>query len=342
MKNNKKILSILIIVIGILGVFIKPKSNEKVQINKLNDKKILVSGDAIGVKLKIDGVMVLGISDVLNEDGIKVYPLRKSGIRIGDIIVELNDTKITNVRDFLFYVRNTKGKEFKVLVKRKGKYFNTKLRAVKSYEDSKYHLGIWVRDSIKGIGTLTYYDPQTGYFGALGHGISDTDTKEIFNSKGEILKASILSIKHGKIGVPGELRGIFVLGEGKLGDILKNTNQGIYGILKKEKLKNIYGKMYEIAQKEDVMCGKASILTNVIGNKNAKYDIEILRISKNGMNIRVTDKRLLKSTGGIVQGMSGCPILQNGKIIGAITHVFVNNPTKGDGIFIENMLRNSE
>ena len=340
MKNNKKILSILII-IGILGVFIKTNINQKVEINITNDKKILVSGDAIGVKLKIDGVMVLSISDVLDEDGNKVYPLRKSGIRLGDIIVKINDRKISNVREFVVAVRQTKGKEFDVLVKRKGKHFKTRLKAVKSYEDNQYHLGVWVRDSIKGIGTLTYYDPQTGYFGALGHGISDTDTKEIFNSKGEILKASIISVKHSKIGIPGELRGIFVSGRGKIGDILKNTNQGIYGVIKKEKLNGINVKMYELAPKDAIVCGNASILTNVVGNKNKKYDIEITKINRNGMQIRVVDKTLLSTTGGIVQGMSGCPILQNGKLIGAVTHVFVNNPTKGYAIFIENMLKNS-
>lgn len=346
MRNKKHLTVVLVILVCLTSIFAynhKTPSEKTILTNTVNNKKVFASGNAVGVKLKLDGVMVLAISEVLDEDGYKQYPLRGSGIKLGDIIIKVNDKRIYNVKDFTSSVKYSRGKEFTATVKRKGRCFKTKLKAIKSYEDNEYHLGIWIRDSIAGIGTMTFYEPKTGHFGALGHGISDVDTKEIFNSRGEILRASILAVKRGRMGYPGELKGIFVSGQGKLGDILKNSDEGIYGILKKESMKSLGGREYEIAPKEAVKCGRASILTNVIDNENKEYDIEILRIYKNGkrgMNIRVLDQRLIKTTGGIVQGMSGCPILQNGKIIGAVTHVFVNDPTKGYGIFIENMLDN--
>ena len=346
MRNKKHLKIVVVMLLCLAGILVynhKIPSKKTILTNTLDNKKVVVSGNAVGVKLKLDGVMVLAISDVLDKDGYKQYPLRGSGIKLGDIITKFNNKRMDNVRDFVTSIRKSEGKDFMLTVKRKGRYFKTKLRAIKSYEDNEYHLGMWVRDSIAGIGTMTFYEPQTGHFGALGHGISDVDTKEIFNSKGEILKSSILAVKKGRVGYPGELKGIFVSGQGKLGDILKNSDEGIYGTLKKESMQSLGGKMYEIASKEVVKCGSASILTNVIDNENKEYDIEILKVYRNGkkgMNIKVLDERLIKTTGGIVQGMSGCPILQNGKIIGAVTHVFVSDPTKGYGIFIENMLDN--
>lgn len=333
----------LVIFIVIFCIYAKNynKKENIILTNTLPKKKVVVSGEAVGVKLKLNGVMILNIMEVLNEEGEIEYPLKRSGIRVGDIITEFNNKKIRNVDDLLSSISKSKGKEFSLMLKRRGKKFKRKLKAIKSYEDNEYHLGIWVRDSIKGIGTVTFYDSSTGYFGALGHGITDLDTKEIFNSKGEILKSSILAVKKGKVGVPGELKGIFVSKDKNFGSILKNTNDGIYGVLKKESMKNLGKKEYEVAPKENIVCGKASIITNVLDNTAKEYDIKILKVhksNKKGMHIKVTDKRLIKSTGGIVQGMSGCPILQNGKIIGAVTHVFVNDPTKGYGIFIENML----
>lgn len=341
MKLRNKVVMCIIVLIFLVCIKNYNKEEGIILVNTKQNKKVVVSGRAVGVKLKLNGVMVLNIMEVLNEEGYKEYPLRRSGIRVGDIITEFNNKKILNVDDLLSNISKSKGKEFSLTLKRRGRKFRKKLKAVKSYEDNNYHLGIWVRDSIKGIGTITFYDPSTGQFGALGHGITDLDTKEIFNSKGEILKSSILSIKKGRVGMPGELKGIIVSNDKNFGSIVKNTNDGIYGVLKKDSMEGLGEKVYEVLPKENIVCGKASILTNVVGNKPQEYDIKILKIfkgSKKGMHIKVTDKRLIKSTGGIVQGMSGCPILQNGKIVGAITHVFINDPTKGYGIFIENML----
>lgn len=330
----------LVVLIFCFGIY-KDINNGTVVTNTVSNKKIAVSGDAIGVKLKLDGVMILEIGYVLNERGYKEYPLRRSGVRVGDIITEVNDRKVSDIIDFSNRIKDSKEKIFFFTINRRGKIIRRKVKAVRSYEDDKYHLGVWVRDSIKGIGTITFYDPSTRYFGALGHGITDMDTRQIFNSRGEILESSILAVRRGKIGVPGELKGIFILGSGKLGNILKNTQYGIYGVLKKDGEEKLNNKLYEIAPKEEITCGRASIITNVVDNKSSEYDIEIAKIYRNnkrGMNIRVVDPKLISTTGGIVQGMSGCPILQNGKIVGAVTHVFVNDPTRGYGIFIENML----
>lgn len=333
-------ISIIIVCIFCISVY-KDVSKGTVVTNTISNKKIAVSGDAIGVKLKLDGVMILEIGYVLNEQGYKEYPLRRSGIRVGDIITTVNGKRVFNVEDFSNRIKNSTDRIFFFTINRRGKIIKRKVKAVRSYEDNKYHLGVWVRDSIKGIGTITFYDPSTKYFGALGHGITDVDTRQIFNSRGEILESSILAVRRGKIGTPGELKGIFILGSGKIGNILKNTHNGIYGVLKKDGEKKLNNKLYEVASKEEIVCDRASIITNVIDNKSREYDIEIVKIYRNnkkGMNIRVVDPKLINTTGGIVQGMSGCPILQNGKIVGAVTHVFVNDPTKGYGIFIENML----
>ncbi|MBP5427087.1 MAG: SpoIVB peptidase [Clostridiales bacterium] len=338
----RKKITILLVALIILSLSIYKENQQRtIFTNTLSDKKIAVSGDAIGVKLKLNGVMILEIGHVLNEKGHKEFPLRRSGIKVGDIVIGFNEKKVDNILDFLDNIKNSKGKKFCLTINRKGRSLKRKLKAVRSYEDNEYHLGVWVRDSIKGIGTITFYDPDTKYFGALGHGITDMDTRQIFNSKGEILESSILTVRRGKIGIPGELKGVFVSGSGKIGNILKNTHEGIYGILKQEGVLKLNNKLYEISPKENITCDKASIITNVVNNKSDEYDIEILKVYRNnkkGMNIRIVDPRLINTTGGIVQGMSGCPILQNGKIVGAVTHVFVNDPTRGYGIFIENML----
>lgn len=338
---RKKIaIFILMVMVFCFSVY-KETKERAVLTNTLANKKIAVSGDAIGVKLKLDGVMILEIGYVLNERGNKEYPLRRSGVRVGDIITAVNGRKVSDIIDFSSRIKDSNERIFFFTINRRGKIIKRKVKAVRSYEDNKYHLGVWVRDSIKGIGTITFYDPITKCFGALGHGITDMDTRQIFNSRGEILESSILAVRRGKIGTPGELKGIFISGNGKIGNILKNTQHGIYGILKEDGEKKINNKLYEVAPKEDIVCDRASILTNVVDNKSKEYDIEIVKIYRNnkkGMNIRVVDPKLINTTGGIVQGMSGCPILQNGKIIGAVTHVFVNDPTRGYGIFIENML----
>jgi stage IV sporulation protein B len=213
-------------------------------------------------------------------------------------------------------------------------------------DDKKYHIGLWVRDSTAGIGTLTFYDPKTSAFGALGHGITDIDTGLLMPvDSGEIIESSILGIKVGKSGVPGELKGVFIE-DMRLGTIENNSEFGIYGKLSDNAANKITGKLYPIGLRSEIKEGPAVILSNIDGKSIAEFEIEIQKVSRQningskGMIIKVTDQKLLEATGGIVQGMSGSPIIQNGKIIGAVTHVLVNDPTKGYGIFIEGMLKN--
>ena len=230
---------------------------------------------------------------------------------------------------------------------RNGEVANTVIRAVRSVEDNRYHLGLWVRDNTAGIGTLTFYDPESNVFAALGHGITDIDTGTLMSvSTGEILESEILDIKKGRQGIPGELRGVFVENENKLGEITSNTQSGIYGRLYENSLARLPQKAYPIGVRSQVQTGKASILANVDGKKVEEFEILIEKINRQntngtkGMIIRIVDPKLLEMTGGIVQGMSGSPIIQNGVLVGAVTHVLVNDPTRGYGIFIEFMLKN--
>ena len=218
---------------------------------------------------------------------------------------------------------------------------------VKSSEDGKYHIGLWVRDSTAGIGTLTFYDADTGKFGALGHGITDIDTGTLMSVKsGEKLESDILGVKMSRSGVPGELKGVFSEGR-QLGTIESNTEVGIYGKLEKHAMQRMKGKMYPVGVRANIKEGPAVILSNIDGKKTEEYDIVIQKVSRQNLNgskgmiIKITDERLLSTTGGIVQGMSGSPVIQDGKIVGAVTHVLVNDPTRGYGIFIETMLMNA-
>ncbi len=224
---------------------------------------------------------------------------------------------------------------------RDGKTNTVQIEPVYSPADKAYKLGVWVRDSIQGIGTVTFFDEETNRFGALGHGIYDVDTGGLMSLKqGHITSAQLTDIVKGEKGVPGELEG-FIAADEVLGDITKNTEIGIFG---DAKTAAFTGDSYPIGVQTEVEENKATILSNIAGDTVIPYEIEIEQVNhfakdnNKGMVIHVTDERLLEQTGGIVQGMSGSPIMQNGKLIGAVTHVFVNDPTRGYGIFIENML----
>jgi len=260
------------------------------------------------------------------------------------MILEVNDVKVYRAAEVQEEVNNTKGKiELKIL--RKEDIFNVEIDPVCTKSDGSYKLGVWVKDKTAGIGTLTYYDPETKMYGALGHGITDPETGVVLDvAEGELLNSSVQSVKEGKAGAPGEIRGIFYEAEVPLGKLEKNTSFGVfakaYGILENP----IYSKPMVVGSKDIIEKGKAYILTTLEGNTIQEYEIQIENIdhsNKSGtknMTIRVTDERLLEKCGGIVQGMSGSPIIQDGKLVGAVTHVLVNDPTRGYGIFIENML----
>ncbi len=317
-----------------------------VNVDVVSNKDLVACGNTVGVKLKLDGILVIGISDVLSNDQ-KVIPVKNTGIRPGNVITSINDESVDSIDELVDAIENNGGKPLKINFKSGNEMQQAMVSPVKSSEDDKYHIGLWVRDSTAGIGTLTFYDEKTGRFGALGHGITDIDTGTLMSVKsGEILESSILGVKMGRSGVPGELKGIFTEGT-KLGTIQTNTEIGIYGKLDKLAKDRIGGKVYPVGVRADIREGPASILSNIDGKKIEEYGIIIQRVSRQNLNgtkgmiIKITDDRLLSATGGIVQGMSGSPIIQNGKIIGAVTHVLVNDPTRGYGIFIEAMLRNT-
>lgn len=306
-----------------------------------NDKELIVCGDTIGVKLYADGILVVGISEFENDKGVMVSPAKKAGIKSGDLIKKVNGKKVEKISDFTIEVN--KKDTVSITVFRDGKTFESKINAQLSKDEKTKKLGIWVRDSTAGIGTLTFYDPENGTYGALGHGITDIDTGEIMPSHGgKITRANVVSVKKGVRGIPGELQGVFINND--VGDIFQNTKYGIYGKMQKPS-SFLHGKLMRAASKDEVKQGSAYILSNVDGSGVKKYEIEILKVLKQnglstkGMVIKVTDENLIEKCGGIVQGMSGSPIIQDEKIIGAVTHVFVNDPTRGYGIFIDTMLR---
>lgn len=310
-------------------------------------RKVVACGNTVGVKLKMNGVLVIGISDVETLDGSSILPVRDCGIRAGDLLVEVNKTKLNNIEDLVDQIEKSHGEKIYLKYKRGSITNDVEVKAVKARDDNKYHIGLWVRDSTAGIGTLTFYDPETKLFGALGHGITDIDTGSLMPVEtGEILESNILAIKKGKQGNPGELKGVFTEDKNILGIINLNCEYGIYGKLNNNMLDKFSSRQYTVATRNQIKEGPASILANIDGKKVDEYSIEVQKVSRQnqvgskGMIIKITDKRLLDETGGIVQGMSGSPIIQNEKIIGAVTHVLVNDPTKGYGVFIENMLKN--
>ncbi len=317
-----------------------------VNVDVVSNKSLIACGNTVGVKLRLEGILVIGISDVQSSNQ-KIIPVKNTGIKPGNVITRINEKNVESIEELVSLVENNGGKPLRINYRAGNVIEEAMVSPVKSSEDNKYHLGLWVRDSTAGIGTLTFYDEKTGRFGALGHGITDIDTGTLMSVKsGEILESSILGVKVGKSGMPGELKGVFTEGT-KLGTIQTNTEIGIYGKLDKLSSQRIDGKLYPVGVRADITEGPATILSNIDGKKIEEYDILIQKVSKQNLNgskgmiIKITDQRLLNTTGGIVQGMSGSPIIQNGKIVGAVTHVLVNDPTRGYGIFIEAMLRNT-
>ncbi len=305
--------------------------------------ELVPCGDVFGVKFFTKGVVVTDISEVETDEGI-ISPAEKAGLKKGDVILSLNGKEINTSEETTKLISESDGKELVAEFVRDGKKYKAKLSPVKSSSDLQYKAGMWVRDSTAGIGTVTYYDPEDGSFAGLGHGIYDSETQLLLPLlRGAVVDITLGDIIKGRNGHPGELKGTF--GTEKTGTLLGNTACGVYGILAKEP-ELICGKL-PCALKSDLQKGKATILSNVDGAGVKEYDIEIVKIysgneaTKNFV-IEVTDKALLEKTGGIVRGMSGSPIVQNGKLVGAVTHVLVNEPQRGYGIFIENMLQEAE
>ncbi|HEY5583930.1 MAG TPA: SpoIVB peptidase [Ruminiclostridium sp.] len=316
------------------------------QVDIIPIKKLVACGNTVGVKIKMEGVLVIGVSEVDSIAGVRKAPAKDGGIKTGDIICEINSKKLLDIQDLIKQIDKSDGKKLEIKYTRGSSVYNTTIEPIEGVNDSKYHIGLWVRDSTAGIGTMTFYDPQSHIFGALGHGITDIDTGILMPvNSGEVLESNIIAIKKGEQGTPGELKGIFMENRAPMGNIYKNDDCGIYGEMYEE-FNVIKDRLYPIGIRGQVKVGPATILSNIEGNNIEEFSIYIEKVARQsfsgskGMVIKVTDKKLLNSTGGIVQGMSGSPIIQNGKLIGAVTHVLVNDPTRGYGVFIEWMLKN--
>jgi len=294
----------------------------------------------IGVNILTDGVMVLGTGPVNGIDGSAHKPC--DGIlKSGDLITHVNGVSINNSIELKEIIESSE--EVHLNIKRENQSIQASIPTVKCIDDNLYKIGVWLRDNTQGIGTVTYYNPVTKNFGALGHGVVDVDTKKIIVIKsGVVMESEISSVKSGKKGVPGELVGE-VKTDKVIGEIYQNTTFGLYGKMNFDA--KLPSKKMKIGMQDQVRKGPATILSNIEKAVVKEYDIYIEGVNRysadnsKGMVIRITDPELITKTGGIVQGMSGSPIIQDGRIIGAVTHVFVQDPTKGYGIFIEHMLK---
>lgn len=297
-----------------------------VDVTVVEDDKLLAGGNIFGVKFFTKGVMVIRQSEIETEDG-NINPSMLAGLEVGDVILSVDGTEVNTVEQLSEIVEKSYGKELEVEYSGDGKKHICILKPVLSLTDRKYKTGIWVRDSTAGIGTVTYYNPESGYFAGLGHGICDVDTGKLMPLlRGSVVDVEITDVIKGKKGMPGEIKGSF--GSAKKGAIVENSKNGVYGTLDEVPVCE-NEKMYGIALKDEIKKGEAMVLSQLDSNGVSEYSIEIEKISDDdddykNLVIHVTDKALLEKTGGIVQGMSGSPIIQNGKIIGAVTHVCVN------------------
>ena len=307
-------------------------------------RMVVPVGRAVGIKLFSDGVMVVGFSQIPAAGG-NVVPAKSCGLREGDVITHINAAEVDTIEQVQEELAKIGGEEMSIRAVRGGKTLQVTAQAVKCSADGSYKLGAWLRDSMAGIGTVTYCDPETGEFGALGHGINDIDTALLMPMEsGGVLSANVTDVKKGARGEPGELHGEFDV-NADIGSLWANTGHGVFGTLNKDGLK--LGKPVEVARADQVETGRAVIYSNISGDEVRAYEVEITKLfphAQDGrdMMVKVTDSALLEATGGIVQGMSGSPILQNGRLIGAVTHVLIGDPAQGYGILAENMLKTGE
>lgn len=318
---------------------------KEVEVSVISAQSVYASGRVIGIYGQTQGVLALRTSEVPDAQGMLVNPAENK-VLPGDYICAANGEPVATKEALIEAVQQNGAKKLVLTLKRNGKTIDVAVEPVCTQEH-KYLLGIWVKDDMAGIGTLTCYTRE-GSFGALGHGIGDGETGELLTiSAGRVYNMRLLGIQKGENGAPGELEGIIYYGkENYLGNILTNSTMGIYGMLDERCLENYKAtdECFEIGYMQQISCGKAYILSDISG-ETASYEISIDSVNyqaantNKGIQLHVTDQALLELTGGIVQGMSGSPIIQDGRIIGAVTHVLVNDPKRGYGIFIENMLR---
>ncbi len=315
---------------------------KQVDIRVVEDTELIPVGVPVGIYMKTEGILVVGTGEFQDADGRECSP-GKYILKSGDYILKVDGIEVTEKEDFIARVEESGGREIVLTVDRDGEIFDQKIRAQQD-QNGVYKVGIWVRDNAQGVGTLTYIDNQ-GRFGALGHGINDLDTSTLMDiDDGTLYQTKIISIEKGTVGTPGEMTGMIVYSDDRiLGDITDNSPKGIFGLGNEKAQALAVQEPLPIAFRQEVVEGPAQILCAVDGEPKY-YDVRITAVHMDhdnvnrGIELLVTDEELLQLTGGIIQGMSGSPIVQNGKFVGAVTHVLVQDPARGYGIFIENML----
>lgn len=298
----------------------------KVEVRISPEKRLIPGGQALGVAMRTEGVLIVGVSEAAEG----VSPARDAGLAAGDVIRSVDGAAVTTAEGLTGLLNSSGGKPVMIAYDRQGEHRTALLTPHKDEATGAVRLGAWVRDSTAGVGTLSFYDPETGKYAALGHAITDGDTGSVLTvSEGQVLKAEIVAVQKGQKGAPGELKGSFLREGQTIGDIRRNSILGIYGRLEEAAVNPLYPEGLPIGLRSGVHTGAASILSTVDGTGLREYAIEITRVNQQtapapkSMVIRVTDERLLDATGGIVQGMSGSPIIQDGRLIGAVTHVSV-------------------
>ena len=319
-----------------------------VGVEAINCEELIPSGQIVGIRVNTDGILVLGVGEFESELG-QVSPC-KGIIEKGDIILSCNDKSLGTKEDLRECIEKSDNNILNLKLVRQGNEKQVEVSPIYSDCEDVNKIGLWIKDSTQGIGTVTYIDPNTKAFGALGHGITEQSTGKIVPVKdGELMNATIMEIKKGKKGIPGEISGtIDYTSTEKIGNITQNNSLGIYGNLYNIEALGQYFPAMPIALQDEINEGRATILASLTPQGVKEYEVEIQKVSKyssepsKSMVIKIVDKQLLDITNGIIQGMSGSPIMQDGKLIGAVTHVFVNDPTKGYGIFIENMIEVSQ
>ena len=318
---------------------------KNVSVSVLEKTTVIPIGQVAGLKLYTDGALVVGMSEIKGMDNQTYKPYENSGIEEGDRIIKVEDTSIKNAQELIDLVNASNGDSLEITYIKDEETLVCSINPVQS-SDGQYKLGLWVRDSAAGIGTMTFYQPSTGKFAALGHGITDIDTGELIQiSNGEFITTTIMSIVKGLAGNPGKIQGT-IDSQTEVGKIYKNSNLGVYGQITDVSALNIdLSKEYQVAARDEIKLGKATVICSLDGNTAKEYEIEIEKIFLNNnddnksMLIKITDDELIEKTGGIIQGMSGSPIIQNGKFIGAITNVLVNDPTQGYAVFGDIMIK---
>lgn len=317
-----------------------------VKVTVIDDIEVVPIGKIIGLKLYTNGVLVVGMSEIEDCNNNLIKPYQNTDIKEGDTILKINENEIQDIDVLKEVVNKSEGENLKLTILRDGSILTSNITPVKT-DDKEYKLGLWVKDAATGVGTMTYYEPNSKSFAVLGHGITDSDTNNLINiESGELVTSKVISIKKGEIENPGEIKGT-ILNQQTIGRVSENTQFGIYGTLDNLTSLNIdTSKKMKVALRDEIKIGEAKIICSLDNsNKTKEYRIEIEKIyydndyNNKSMLIRVTDSELIDKTGGIIRGLSGAPIIQNGKFIGAVTNVLVSNPEIGYAIFGDLMVK---